>query len=145
MDERKRDKLLFIWVSKSVQLNYIQLLFFCAFGLTLNLNQLISRIVGVLVWCRNWYNISGNLDAYIMVILQGRSMCTITKFKTLENLDEASVLKDQRKCWDDAVVKGQYNKSNILLLDDSPYKALINSVSFHFSLFLDFFSLLQIK
>ncbi|WVZ13769.1 hypothetical protein V8G54_011335 [Vigna mungo] len=59
------------------------------------------------------------------------SYCTETHFKTLENKYKNVVFKDLRKLWDkyDPNLpwnKGDYNESNTLLLDDSPYKALLN-------------------
>ncbi|TYI18285.1 hypothetical protein ES332_A07G078900v1 [Gossypium tomentosum] len=60
-----------------------------------------------------------------------RKLCTITKFKTLENEEKPLVLKELRKLWDRCLPelpwrKGDYDESNTLLLDDSPYKALRN-------------------
>ncbi|CAH9090897.1 unnamed protein product [Cuscuta europaea] len=59
------------------------------------------------------------------------SHATPTKFKTLENKDKPLVCKDLRKIWDTLYPglpwkKGDYDESNTLLLDDSPYKALLN-------------------
>ncbi|KAK7374630.1 hypothetical protein VNO80_08067 [Phaseolus coccineus] len=59
------------------------------------------------------------------------SYCTGTSFKTLENKYKPLVFKDLRKIWEkyDSNLpweKGYYNESNTLLLDDSPYKALLN-------------------
>ncbi|KAE8672328.1 Detected protein of unknown function [Hibiscus syriacus] len=66
-----------------------------------------------------------------LVFCYGRNLCTITKFKTLENEDKPLVLKELRKLWDRQLPnlpwkKGEYDESNTLLLDDSPYKALRN-------------------
>ena len=60
------------------------------------------------------------------------SHCTETAFKTLENKRKPLVFKDLRKIWYDPNLpweKGYYNESNTLLLDDSPYKALLNPVN----------------
>ncbi|VFQ68521.1 unnamed protein product [Cuscuta campestris] len=59
------------------------------------------------------------------------SHATMTKFKTLENKDKPLVCKDLRKIWETGYPglpwkKGDYDESNTLLLDDSPYKALLN-------------------
>ncbi|GFP79773.1 uncharacterized fcp1 homology domain-containing protein c1271.03c [Phtheirospermum japonicum] len=56
---------------------------------------------------------------------------TQTGYKTLENYHKPLVCKELRKIWesDDPNLpweKGYYNESNTLLLDDSPYKALLN-------------------
>ncbi|XP_057436125.1 uncharacterized protein LOC130728623 isoform X2 [Lotus japonicus] len=61
----------------------------------------------------------------------GHSYCTETSFKTLENKHKTLVFKDLRKIWENSDPsaqweKGYYNESNTLLLDDSPYKALLN-------------------
>lgn len=50
--------------------------------------------------------------------------CTSTKCNTLENKNKPIVFKELIKLWDK--YKGQYNESNTLLLDDTPYKALLN-------------------
>ncbi|XP_020997377.1 uncharacterized protein LOC107486250 [Arachis duranensis] len=62
---------------------------------------------------------------------QDASHCTKTTFKTVENKHKPVVFKDMRKIWEkhDPSLpweKGYYNESNTLLLDDSPYKALLN-------------------
>ncbi|XP_048327927.2 uncharacterized protein LOC107416141 isoform X1 [Ziziphus jujuba] len=59
------------------------------------------------------------------------SHCTPTGFKTLDNKHKTLVFKDLRKIWEKQDPnlpweKGEYNESNTLLLDDSPYKALLN-------------------
>ncbi|XP_027359179.1 ubiquitin-like domain-containing CTD phosphatase 1 isoform X2 [Abrus precatorius] len=59
------------------------------------------------------------------------SHCTETNFKTPENKYKNVVFKDLRKLWDKhdpnlPWEKGYYNESNTLLLDDSPFKALLN-------------------
>lgn len=75
------------------------------------------------------------LIGYIGILFsQDRSHCTPTKFKTLEDKHKPVVLKELRKIWEkhDPSLpwkKGDYNQSNTLLLDDSPYKALLNPVS----------------
>ncbi|XP_010258021.1 PREDICTED: uncharacterized protein LOC104597923 isoform X2 [Nelumbo nucifera] len=60
-----------------------------------------------------------------------QSHCTETGFNTIENKHKPLVLKELRKLWDKydphlPWEKGEYNESNTLLLDDSPYKALRN-------------------
>ncbi|GMY12889.1 putative fcp1 likey domain-containing protein [Fagus crenata] len=61
------------------------------------------------------------------------SYCTPTKFKTLAEKHKFVVFKELRRIWEKhdrslPWVKGDYNESNTLLLDDSPYKALLNPV-----------------
>ncbi|RDX76010.1 hypothetical protein CR513_44041, partial [Mucuna pruriens] len=60
-----------------------------------------------------------------------QSHCTITQFTTVENRNKPLVLKELRKLWEKAEPdlpweRGEFNESNTLLLDDSPYKALVN-------------------
>ncbi|EXB38122.1 hypothetical protein L484_021044 [Morus notabilis] len=59
------------------------------------------------------------------------SQCTATGFRTLENRHKTLVFKELRRLWEKhdpnlPWEKGEYNESNTLLLDDSPYKALLN-------------------
>ncbi|KAL3636546.1 hypothetical protein CASFOL_018845 [Castilleja foliolosa] len=59
------------------------------------------------------------------------SHTTQTGVKTLENRHKPLVCKELRKIWESEYPncswkKGDYNESNTLLLDDSPYKALLN-------------------
>ncbi|KAL1338233.1 hypothetical protein HN51_032916 [Arachis hypogaea] len=59
------------------------------------------------------------------------SHCTGTSFKTFEDSHKELQFKDMKKVWDKQFPnlpwdKGYYNESNTLLLDDSPYKALLN-------------------
>ncbi|KAI4326575.1 hypothetical protein MLD38_031875 [Melastoma candidum] len=82
-----------------------------------NLNQIVNFLLGgmkrKLLFC--W----------------DQSHCTKTGFQTVENHDKPLVLKELRKLWEKLDTnlpwsKGDYNESNTLLLDDSPYKALLN-------------------
>ncbi|MED6180124.1 hypothetical protein PIB30_007281 [Stylosanthes scabra] len=57
--------------------------------------------------------------------------CTGTSSKTFEDRHKDLQFKDMKKVWDKQFPnlpweKGYYNESNTLLLDDSPYKALLN-------------------
>ncbi|KAM1130602.1 hypothetical protein ACFX19_045936 [Malus domestica] len=59
------------------------------------------------------------------------SHCTATGFRTLENRHKTLVFKELRRVWEKQEPglpweKGAYNESNTVLLDDSPYKALLN-------------------
>ncbi|KAL6551615.1 hypothetical protein OROGR_007769 [Orobanche gracilis] len=83
--------------------------------------KLIDRVVEYLL---------GNLQDRMMFCWD-MSHSTQTGFKTLENCHKPLVFKELRKIWesDDPNLpwkKGYYNESNTLLLDDSPYKALLN-------------------
>ncbi|XP_062022207.1 uncharacterized protein LOC133738645 [Rosa rugosa] len=63
-----------------------------------------------------------------------QSHCTSTSFKTVKNKNKPLVLKELRKFWEKLEpdlpwARGEYNESNTVLLDDSPYKALCNPVN----------------
>lgn len=63
-----------------------------------------------------------------------QSHCTSTGFNTIENREKPLLLKELRKLWEKLEPnlpweKGDYNEANTLLLDDSPYKALVNPVN----------------
>ncbi|XP_019185767.1 PREDICTED: uncharacterized protein LOC109180573 isoform X5 [Ipomoea nil] len=66
------------------------------------------------------------------------SHCTMTRYKTLEIKHKPLVCKDLRKIWEKHWDKGDFDESNTLLLDDSPYKALLNPV--HTTIFPDSFN-----
>ncbi|TYI63300.1 hypothetical protein E1A91_D09G009100v1 [Gossypium mustelinum] len=72
------------------------------------------------------------------------SYCTTTQFNTLGHKYKPLVFKDLRKLWekhdpDLPWEKGYYNESNTLLIDDSPYKALLNPVpDIYIYIFFDF-------
>ncbi|KAF9603799.1 hypothetical protein IFM89_037933 [Coptis chinensis] len=60
-----------------------------------------------------------------------QSHCSTTGFYTIENNAKPLMLKELVKLWDKddpnlPWEKREYNKSNSLLVDDSPYKALLN-------------------
>ncbi|XP_022948279.1 uncharacterized protein LOC111452000 [Cucurbita moschata] len=60
------------------------------------------------------------------------SHCTASRFNTLENKHKPLVFKQLRRVWEKQDPnlpweRGEYNESNTVLLDDSPYKALLNS------------------
>ncbi|WVZ21336.1 hypothetical protein V8G54_008658 [Vigna mungo] len=60
-----------------------------------------------------------------------QSHCTTTEFTTVEDIHKPLVLKELKKLWEKEEPdlpweKGEFNESNTLLLDDSPYKALMN-------------------
>lgn len=67
--------------------------------------------------------------------MQDMSHSTQTGFRTVENFHKPLVFKELRKIWEPndpnlPWKNGDYNESNTLLLDDSPYKALLNPVRF---------------
>lgn len=73
--------------------------------------------------------------------MQDQSHCTMTGFKTIENRSKPLVLKELKKLWEKLEPglpweMGDYDQTNTLLLDDSPYKALRNPVSWFISLML---------
>ncbi|KAL2325748.1 hypothetical protein Fmac_024806 [Flemingia macrophylla] len=83
----------------------------------------------------------GNVDETITFLMgnsaskllfyYNQSHCTRTRFTTVENKEKPLVMKELRKLWekedpDLPWEKGEFNESNTLLLDDSPYKELLN-------------------
>ncbi|CAH1420947.1 unnamed protein product [Lactuca virosa] len=60
-----------------------------------------------------------------LLFIWDNSFCTNTGMKTLEDKYKPMVFKDLRKIWL-KWVEGTFHESNTLLLDDSPYKALLN-------------------
>ncbi|MED6180133.1 hypothetical protein PIB30_007289 [Stylosanthes scabra] len=92
----------------------------------------------VAVWSsRKKKNVKQVLD-YLMADMKEKllfywdaSHCTGTNFITLENKHKKVLFKDLRNVWEKRDPnlpweKGYFNESNTLLLDDSPYKALLN-------------------
>ncbi|KAG7021557.1 hypothetical protein SDJN02_15282, partial [Cucurbita argyrosperma subsp. argyrosperma] len=90
------------------------------------------------IWSsRTWKNLN-TLVKFIMkdsrhklLFCWDQSHCTTTRFTTLENDRKPLVLKELKKIWESLEPnlpwkKGEYNASNTLLLDDTPYKALRN-------------------
>ncbi|XP_023001681.1 uncharacterized protein LOC111495745 isoform X1 [Cucurbita maxima] len=90
------------------------------------------------IWSsRTWKNLN-TLVKFIMrdsrhklLFCWDQSHCTTTRFTTIENDRKPLVLKELKKIWESLEPnlpwkKGEYNASNTLLLDDTPYKALRN-------------------
>nr|GEZ88818.1 hypothetical protein [Tanacetum cinerariifolium] len=70
----------------------------------------------------------GDLKKKLLFIWDA-SHCRNSGMRTLEDRYKCIVFKELRKIWEkngSAWVKGTFNESNTLLLDDSPYKALLN-------------------
>ncbi|KAK1432929.1 hypothetical protein QVD17_09832 [Tagetes erecta] len=72
----------------------------------------------------------GDLKKKLLFMWDG-SRCTCAGMGTLEKQIKGIVAKDLRKVWNEdgpcnAWVKGTFHESNTLLIDDSPYKALLN-------------------
>ncbi|KVI02590.1 probable C-terminal domain small phosphatase [Cynara cardunculus var. scolymus] len=66
-----------------------------------------------------------------LLFLWDLSYCTNSSARSLENKHKFIVFKELRKIWEQnghnlASENGYYDESNTLLLDDSPYKALLN-------------------
>lgn len=90
------------------------------------------------VWSsRTMKNVKSAID-FLMGELQSKllfcwdqTQCTDTGFYTLENREKPMLLKEIKKLWEKndpglPWENGDFNESNTLLLDDSPYKALRN-------------------
>uniref|UniRef100_A0A7C9ECY2 Mitochondrial import inner membrane translocase subunit TIM50 n=1 Tax=Opuntia streptacantha TaxID=393608 RepID=A0A7C9ECY2_OPUST len=92
----------------------------------------------VAIWSSRSRKIIDRLINYLMGDMKHKltfcwdlSHCTESNFKTLENKHKALVFKELRKVWENHSPdypweKGYFNESNTLLLDDTPYKALLN-------------------
>ncbi|KAL2523019.1 uncharacterized protein Fot_26942 [Forsythia ovata] len=92
----------------------------------------------VAIWSSRSKRIIEKVVNYLLGDLQHKllfcwdmSQSTQTSFKTLENVHKPLVMKELKKIWEKydpnlPWEKGYYNESNTLLLDDSPYKALLN-------------------
>ncbi|XP_022885368.1 uncharacterized protein LOC111401730 isoform X1 [Olea europaea var. sylvestris] len=90
------------------------------------------------VWSsRNKRNVESVLDFLLgidkckLLFCWDQSHCTYTDFNTVENREKPLLLKKLKKLWEKREPdlpweRGEYNESNTLLLDDSPYKAICN-------------------
>ncbi|KAG5556680.1 hypothetical protein RHGRI_007072 [Rhododendron griersonianum] len=65
-----------------------------------------------------------------LLFVWDKERCTDSGFKSLERKDKPIFLKELKKLWEDPTDlpwhRGQYSLSNTLLIDDAPYKALLN-------------------
>ncbi|KAL8229196.1 hypothetical protein R6Q57_014096 [Mikania cordata] len=65
-----------------------------------------------------------------LVFLWDLSHCTSSSVRSLENQHKLIVFKNLRKIWEGKILNASenryYDESNTLMLDDSPYKALLN-------------------
>jgi hypothetical protein len=87
--------------------------------------------VGIWASAREWY-----LDSALDGILPGlqrkilfawdQETCTDSGFKCLENKMKPVYLKELSKVWNFKFAVGKFSKSNTLLIDNDPYKALLN-------------------
>ena len=139
-----REKLLFIWVSTH---SYICLvLFFDGFSTTLYLfsdcgfNTICTRfhiIYWFLLLNKNSY--IWLFPAWDLVSQSTYDFCIYYFCRIVRNVQKVNylhhinptkkiVFKDLKKVWDDHQFKN-FNAKNTLLVDDSPYKALLNPVS----------------
>ncbi|PPD78985.1 hypothetical protein GOBAR_DD24076 [Gossypium barbadense] len=98
-----------------------------------NLERVVDFLMGdmkqKLLFC--WKSSNSEPFALCAIVYQDSSHCTTTRFKTLGNRYKPLVFKELRKLWRKSDPnlpweKGYYNESNTLLIDDSPYKALLN-------------------
>ncbi|XP_074273390.1 uncharacterized protein LOC141596999 [Silene latifolia] len=101
------------------------------------LNFCLERF-NVAIWSSRSRKIIDRLLNYLMGDMKDKlifcwdlSHCTASNFRTLENKHKTLVFKELRKVWEsyDSDLpweKGFFNESNTFLLDDTPYKALLN-------------------
>ncbi|XP_058009402.1 uncharacterized protein LOC110657698 [Hevea brasiliensis] len=92
------------------------------------------------IWSSRMKKNMDNIVDYLMGDMKRKLMfcwdvshCTMTRYNTLENKHKPLVFKELRRIWEkhDPELpweKGFYDESNTLLIDDSPYKALLNPV-----------------
>lgn len=78
---------------------------------------------------------------------QDLSHCTNSSARSLENAHKFIVFKNLQKIWEEfgpnlASENGYYDESNTLLLDDTPYKALLNPVRLIFNHDFNYFDYL---
>ncbi|KAF2289773.1 hypothetical protein GH714_038558 [Hevea brasiliensis] len=52
--------------------------------------------------------------------------CNKSEFNNIEKKDKPIFLKELNKLWENELWKGRYTSVNTLLIDDEPYKALLN-------------------
>ncbi|KAL6337020.1 hypothetical protein AAG906_036334 [Vitis piasezkii] len=81
-------------------------------------------------------SIERNLDAALDCAIGGlrgkllfawdQVYCTDTGFKSLEKKTKPLFLKELRKIWEKSDLGKRFSSSNTLLIDDSPYKAILN-------------------
>ena len=61
-------------------------------------------------------------------ITQDQTHCTNSGFNSLEKKSKPLFFKELKKVWQKVKKGGPYSASNTLLIDDKPYKALLNPV-----------------
>ncbi|XP_027916026.1 uncharacterized protein LOC114175473 [Vigna unguiculata] len=61
-----------------------------------------------------------------LLFVWGQDQCTNSGFRSLENKYKPLFFKEMIKVWDNVKIGGPYSASNTLLIDDKPYKALLN-------------------
>ncbi|KAJ9184414.1 hypothetical protein P3X46_004144 [Hevea brasiliensis] len=71
--------------------------------------------------------VMGRLKSKLLFVW-GQEHCTDTGFKSLENSNKPMFLKELEKLWEkiNNSRRKQYSLSNTLVIDDKPYKALLN-------------------
>ncbi|CAM8913682.1 unnamed protein product [Rhodiola kirilowii] len=92
--------------------------------------------VGIWSSAREWY-IDNALDCLMrglrpkLAFIWDQKKCTDSGFKSLENSDKPLYLKDLKHVWDNKHgdlpwSKGHFSASDTLIIDDEPYKSLLN-------------------
>ena len=131
-----KGRLLFVWVGSQIRAYAMNLLcikisFGYRFGRTeealslslMYLSQLSQKTTTQVVPCCLIY----------VLTFQDQDDCTDSGFSTKENKNKPIFFKELKKLWDNESSnlpwrKGQYSSSNTILIDDKPYKALLNPV-----------------
>ncbi|OMO68224.1 NLI interacting factor [Corchorus olitorius] len=92
--------------------------------------------VGIWSSAREWY-LTNSLDCIMsglrskLLFAWDQNECTNTGFSTLEKKEKPIFLKELKKVWEinwssSFQQRAEYSASNTLLIDDNPYKALLN-------------------
>ncbi|KAM7531643.1 hypothetical protein LguiB_035053 [Lonicera macranthoides] len=59
-------------------------------------------------------------------LFEDQEKCTNSGFGSLEKKGKPIFLKELKKVWEKKSIRGKYSSANTLLIDDEPYKALLN-------------------
>jgi hypothetical protein len=61
-----------------------------------------------------------------LLFIWDQEKCTDTGLQSLEKEEKPLFLKELKKIWEQKIYQGKYSASNTLLIDDTPYKGLLN-------------------
>ncbi|KAJ9181456.1 hypothetical protein P3X46_009584 [Hevea brasiliensis] len=90
------------------------------------------EIVFILRYCISVWYLNNALDCVtrglrsLLLFSWDQGQCNKSEFNTIEKKDKPIFLKELNKLWENELWKGRYTSVNTLLIDDEPYKALLN-------------------